>query len=129
MGREEKVKFWQTSADQDWLVAAHLFEKGDYSYALFFGHLVLEKLLKALFIARHDQAPPFTHRLVMLAEKVGLVLDQGGLEILEAATDFNLEARYPDEKFSFQKRCTREFTQAWMEQIEEMRQWLLQQTG
>ena len=26
-------------------------------------------------------------------------------------TDFHLEARYTDEKFSFFKRCTREFTE------------------
>ena len=29
-------------------MANHLLEKGDYSYALFFGHLSLEKTLKAL---------------------------------------------------------------------------------
>ncbi|MEW6003092.1 MAG: hypothetical protein AB1638_10655 [Nitrospirota bacterium] len=29
-------------------MAGHLFEKGDYPYALFFGHLTIEKLLKAL---------------------------------------------------------------------------------
>lgn len=62
---------------------------------------MLEKVLKALFAARFDQAPPFSHRLVLLAEKVELPLDQDRLDILEAATDFNLEARYPDEKFSF----------------------------
>ncbi|MEI6091420.1 MAG: hypothetical protein WCR42_13275 [bacterium] len=28
----------------------HLFESGDYSYSLFIGHLVLEKILKAHFV-------------------------------------------------------------------------------
>ena len=127
MGREEKITYWLTSAEKDWQVAGHLFEKGDYAYALFFGHLVLEKMLKALFAARFDQAPPFSHRLVLLAEKVTLPLDQERLDVLEAVTDFNMEARYPDEKFSFQHRCTPEFTQTWLDQIEDMRRWLLQQ--
>ncbi len=127
MGREKKIDYWLTSAEKDWQVVGHLFEKKDYPYALFFGHLVLEKLLKALFVSRHDEVPPFTHRLIFLAEKAGLAPDQDQLEILETVTDFNLEARYPDEKFSFHRRCTREFTRHWMEKIEDMRQWLLRQ--
>lgn len=127
MGREEKKIYWLASAEKDWHVVGHLVEKKDYPYALFFGHLVLEKLLKALFVSRHDDAPPFTHRLIYLAEKSGLDLDPDQLEILEAVTDFNLEARYPDEKFSFHQRCTPGFTRDWLDKIEDMRQWLLQQ--
>jgi len=39
MAKKDKVKYWLKTADQDWKVANHLFEKKDYSYALFFGHL------------------------------------------------------------------------------------------
>ena len=42
MEREEKIKYWVKSAEYDWRVAHHLFEKGDYPYALFFGHLTVE---------------------------------------------------------------------------------------
>jgi hypothetical protein len=31
-------------------------------------------------------------------------------------TDFNLEARYPDIKFSFYQKCTREFTEKYFKQ-------------
>lgn len=127
MTRTDKITFWVTSADQDWAVAGHLFEKQDYSYALFFGHLTLEKMLKALIISRADDTPPFTHRLPFLAERAGLDLNSAQLDLLEAVTDFNLEARYPDEKFTFRDKCTREFTASYMEQIEEMRTWLSQQ--
>ena len=48
---EEKViSYWMTEANEAVDVAAHLFEKKDYSYALFFGHLAVEKMLKALFV-------------------------------------------------------------------------------
>jgi HEPN domain-containing protein len=40
--------FWLVEANEALQVADHLVEKGDYSYALFFGHLAIEKLLKAL---------------------------------------------------------------------------------
>jgi len=40
---------------------------------------------------------------IYLAEKSELDLNDQQMELLEIVTDFNLEARYPDEKFSFYK--------------------------
>ena len=37
--------YWITEAKEALTAADHLLEKGDYSYALFFGHLSVEKLL------------------------------------------------------------------------------------
>lgn len=127
MTREEKITYWLKTAASDWTVAEHLFEKQDFSYALFFGHLCLEKVLKAVFIHRHDEVPPFSHRLPYLAERAGIALSIDQLDLLEAVTDFNLEARYPDEKFAFQAKCTPEFTASYLRKIEEMTGWLKQQ--
>lgn len=127
MTKDERIKYWLNTATQDWKVAGHLFEKGDYSYALFFGHLALEKTLKAIYVKKQDETPPFSHNLVYLSEKAGLELQQNNLELLEEISDYNLEARYPDDKFSFFKRCTKEFTSNKIKQIEEIRKWLLQQ--
>lgn len=96
-------------------------------YALFFGHLTVEKLLKAVFVSKSDEPPPLTHRLTYLTEKIGLNLSPERLEMLEIITDFNLEARYPDEKFSFYQKCTRGFTETYLNKIEEIKEWLLQQ--
>ena len=127
MKKEEKVKYWLESAEYDWRVADHLFEKSDYPYALFFGHLTLEKTLKALYVKEFDESPPLSHKLVYLAEKIKIILTPEHLELLEIATDFNLEARYPDEKFSFHKKCTKAFTQTNLEKIRGLKTWLLQQ--
>ena len=129
MDKKKKVQYWIKSSEEDWKVAGHLFEKGDYPYALFLGHLTIEKLLKAIYVERLNETPPFTHRLVYLAEKSSLELSPQMLELLEIATDFNLEARYPDEKFSFKKKCTKQFTKEYMDKIKEMRKWLLKKTG
>jgi HEPN domain-containing protein len=125
--RKAKVKYWLDSAEDDWRVAKHLFEKDDYSYSLFFGHLVIEKILKAVYVDRLKDNPPFTHRLVYLAEKACLELTEDKLRILETVTDFNLEARYPDEKFSFKRKCTKKFTQKYLDEIEVMKKWLVKQ--
>jgi len=77
---------------------------------LFFGHLTVEKILKAIFTDKKDKTPPFSHNLVYLSEKADLELNDENLELLEEISDFNLEARYPDDKFSFYKKSTVKFT-------------------
>ena len=49
------------------------------------------------------------------------------MRLLETVTDFNLETRYPDEKFSFKKKCTKKFTKEYLDQIEVMKKWLAKQ--
>ncbi|HGJ67649.1 TPA: HEPN domain-containing protein [bacterium] len=43
MNIDEVVQYWLDSAEEDLPVVDHLFESGDYKYALFFGHLYLKK--------------------------------------------------------------------------------------
>ena len=42
--------YWISEADEALTVAEHLFDKKDYSYALFFGHLAIEKILKSIYV-------------------------------------------------------------------------------
>ena len=74
MAREKEIKkydktqYWLKSAQDDWQVSQHLFKNRDYSYSLFFGHLTIEKILKAIYVNRFNDNPPYTHRLIYLAE-------------------------------------------------------------
>ena len=72
-----------------------MFEKGDYTYALFFGHLAIEKILKAIFTEKNNKTPPFSHNLVYLSEKADLELNDENLELLEEISDFNLDSCIP----------------------------------
>ena len=122
-----KIQYWLKSAEDDWQVGQHLFQNGDYSYSLFFGHLTIEKILKAIYVDRLIDNPPYTHRLIYLAEKVSLKLSEEKIKLLETITDFNLEARYPDEKFSFKSRCTKDFAEKYLEKIGALKKWLAKQ--
>jgi len=125
LDKKQTIQYWLESAEDDWKVSNHLFEKGDYPYSLFFGHLTIEKILKAIYVDRLNESPPYTHCLVFLAEKISLNLTMEQLELLETITDFNMEARYPDEKFSFKKRCTKDFSEKYLNDIQVFREWLL----
>ena len=39
--RKRLIDYWLNSVEEDLKVVDHLFEKGDYTWALFIGHLVL----------------------------------------------------------------------------------------
>jgi HEPN domain-containing protein len=120
----ERVKEYWIIEARDALRVDHLFEKQDFSYALFFGHLALEKLLKALFVATNKEQAPYIHNLLRLAEAAKLPLTDKNKEQLLRITSFNLEARYPDEKRSFRNKCTEEFTSSELKNIKEVFTWL-----
>lgn len=121
---QKTIDYWIEESAEALQVAGHLFEKKDYSYALFFGHLAVEKMLKANYVARTGEHAPQIHNLVRLAEKTGLSLSAERKDALNRITAFNLEARYPDEKRSFRLRCTEQFTSTELSNIREILQWL-----
>jgi len=90
------VIYWAEEAEEALTVAEHLYEKGDYSYGLFFGHLAVEKLLKGVYVHRKQEHAPPIHNLVRLAQLAGLKLDEVRVEKLALISSFNIEARYPD---------------------------------
>lgn len=60
MNQKEIINFWTSEAEDALHVAEHLFEKKDYSYSLFFGHLAVEKIIKAILVKNTNQQVPLT---------------------------------------------------------------------
>ena len=102
-----------------------IFEKEDYSWALFIGHLVLEKVLKGYYVKEVGKQVPYSHSLRYLAQQVSLELNEEQKELLRTVTRFNIEARYPSEKSDFYKLCTKDYTQGYLNRIKEFYQWIL----
>lgn len=121
---KELIKYWIESAEKDCQAMIHLFEKEDYTWSLFIGHLVLEKLLKAWHVQNISGTPPFIHDLFRLAENGRLLLDEDQKDILDTISTFNIRARYDDYKMEFHKKCSKEFTEKWIGNIKEMRKWI-----
>lgn len=125
MTREDLVRYWRESSDEDAGTMHHLLDHGDFTWALFIGHICLEKALKSKIVEQENSDPPRTHDLVRLAESAGLALEDDVLDFLDTATTFNIRARYDDYKREFASRCTREYTEAMVARIEEVRGWIL----
>jgi HEPN domain-containing protein len=124
MKKEELLKYWIDSSDKDFYAMIHLLEKGDFTWSLFIGHIVIEKLLKAWHVQNISNTPPFIHDLVRLAEKSNLPLDEEQKDILDTISAFNLRARYDDYKMEFHRKCSRQFTEKWVDHIKEFREWI-----
>ncbi|MBI4687713.1 MAG: HEPN domain-containing protein [Nitrospirae bacterium] len=121
----QRVKnYWVVEAEDALRVMHHLYEKDDYSYALFFGHLAIEKILKALYVIRNKEHAPYSHNLERLAALSGIELTDDISSQLEKISRYNIESRYPDDKREFRKLCTEEFTKNELSQIEEIFKWL-----
>ena len=125
MGTEKIIKEWIKSADEDFDAVMVLFNGKKYVQSLFFGHLTLEKLLKALYAKVNPEQPhaPKSHDLLFLAKKCHL---EPCAEISKFGiiNTFNMACRYEDEKREFYKLCTSDYAKQHIKHIEEARKWL-----
>ena len=118
------INHWVVSSDEDYKTMLDLFHTKNYGWALFIGHLVIEKLLKAYYVKTHNDYPPMLHDLRRIGERAGIVFDDNKLIMVETISQFNIRARYDDYKRNFYKLCTPVYTATWIENIKEVRSWI-----
>lgn len=124
MTKEEIIEYWLNSSDEDYEVMNSLFAKNHFVWALFIGHLVLEKLLKAYFVRQAGPDVPYIHDLTKLAELGCLSLTEEQKDFFDEVTTFNIKARYPDYKNVFSKKATQAFAEKYLDKIKDFRLWL-----
>mgnify|MGYP001580706678 CR=1 FL=1 len=110
MNTADKVNFWKTGAVQSLKVAEDLFRLEHYLEALFFGHLAIEKLLKAKIVKATGSEPIYSHDLVILAKHAKLKLDEKDVDFLARVNVYNIRARYQDYKKSLYRSANKDFT-------------------
>lgn len=127
MTKEKHIEYWIKSAEHDLDAMQGIFDAGKFDWALFVGHLVLEKILKALWVKHHmDDIPPKIHNLLKLYQDSNIsFLNKDDLLFLDEVTRFNIENRYPENKLAFYRLCTKEFAETRIKKIIEMFQCLL----
>ncbi len=121
---EKTIAYWTESSEYDLATGASLLRSKKYPYALFFGHLAIEKMLKALVVKNTSAHAPYSHSLIMLAQKSGLQIPEDMLDQLAEFMEFHTEARYPDVKMDFYQRCNKEFAAGKFKEIKKVYKWL-----
>ena len=95
------IKYWIESSDEDFDTMIALFDNYKYNWALFVGHISVEKLLKALYVKLHEKHAPIIHNLYRLAELCEIELTDEYSDWLDTITSFNINARYDDYRKEF----------------------------
>ncbi|MEO6759636.1 MAG: HEPN domain-containing protein [Saprospiraceae bacterium] len=125
LNKSEYIAYWKLTASKDWDAVGHLFEKADYLHALFFAHLMLEKLLKAHFVQDNaSDFPPRTHNLLLLISQTVLAPSPDQLRLLSQMNQFQINGRYPDYKMTMFKIATEIYTQSILDEIQFLKEWL-----
>ena len=111
MTKEEHIAYWLKSSEDDELSMYALYESGRYTHSLFFGHLYLEKICKALWVkSNNGNTPPFIHNLVKLLTAIDTGLSENDMLFLDDLNKYQLSGRYPEYTFSLQRHTTKDYT-------------------
>jgi len=118
--KQKIIDYWQKTAENDYKIMLSLYRLKHYSYCLFFGHIVLEKILKALVVKNTNEQAPKIHDLVRLQDLAGLGFENSKVILLKEINEFNLATRYPDYKFNFYKKCDARFAKKYLKIIKDL---------
>lgn len=125
MTKEEHINYWITVADKDWGISQKLYQSNDFVYCLFFVHLTLEKIAKAVWVKNNDENfPPKTHNIVYILEKSEVLLTDEQKDFLLLLNDFQLESRYPDFKQKIFEVCNKKLADEIINNAKTIKIWL-----
>lgn len=105
-----------------------MFSTGTYVPCLFWAHLTIEKLVKALWVKDNaGDTPPFTHSISKLLADTTLVLTPVQARFVQQLNTFQLEGRYESYTTNLRQMATKVFTQAVLQDVTDLRLCLLRQ--
>jgi HEPN domain-containing protein len=126
MTQQEATTRWRESAKDDVSTADALLVAGKYAHCLFFCHLAIEKMLKAVYTKKFDDVPPIMHHLGKLWRKVEVPFGPASEELLTEISTFNVEARYDIFKQQLYKKASKSYTENYLYISKEIILWLNQ---
>jgi HEPN domain-containing protein len=103
---DKKSQEWLKQADYDMDTAEFMFNGRRFFYTVFMCHLSVEKAMKGLYQKRLKQAPPKTHNLVYLLNKMGIKPSESPGRFIIKLNEANVVTRYPEDIDKLQKDYT-----------------------
>jgi len=121
---QKVMKYWTDGSREDFKTAETLLKNKIYHYCLFFCHLSLEKLIKALVVKKTRSHALPIHNLIKLISDANLKINDQQRNNLSLINEFNIRARYNDYKRQFYKKATEKYATNWFKKCEEFFLWL-----
>ena len=94
---DKTIQYWIEISNYDLEVAEGMLDKGYYLYVGFMCHQSIEKLLKAYYVKKFIEVPPYTHNLDKLIEYCTLddEFTNDLYDFVDELKPLNIQARYP----------------------------------
>ena len=128
MDKKGLINYWLQSGKEDQDTMEHLLKGKRFVHALFFGHLYLEKLCKAVWVSNHkEDHPPRTHNLLKLLEEAGVKLDDENMVFLLKLNRYQIEGRYPEDIDKLHKITNEKLTVGYFANIKTIAECLLKE--
>ncbi len=126
MTKQEHITHWVETAEPDWRAARNALNSGDYLHCLFWAHLTIEKISKALWIKTSiDNAPPCTHNINKLWQEAQFAPTSAQIALAAQLNLYQLEGRYAEYTRSLFQRTTQVHTQQMLAEVSALRHCLL----
>ena len=123
---DRTVIYWLDIAQYDLDTAEAMYQTGRWLYVAFMCHQVIEKTLKAYWSGTQEDAPPYTHNHMRLAEGCGLYqrMSEEHKNFLDTITKFNIESRYPEDRAELAQTLTPQACRNFIDETKLLQQWI-----
>ena len=128
MATKETINKWIKQVREDISSAECLLQGGHYLYVGFLCHQAIEKMLKAYYMATHDDDPRYTHRHLVLVEDCELMdeISEEHLKFIDFMVPMYIKARYPEEKDKVSRMLNKKNCQFILKNTKDLTQWIEQ---
>ncbi len=116
----KQIKYWKENATEDFETAEILISNGRFVHGLFFCHLSIEKILKALVVKKTGEIPPKVHDIFYLSKKAGITIPSEKQFICQVLMKYQLEGRYPE---NFPAKPEPEFVRSYLIETQKLLEW------
>jgi HEPN domain-containing protein len=130
MAYNKYIQILEKQAEEDYGAADALFRAGYYGQCLFWSHLVLEKLVKALWIFKNKkQNYPYIHNLLRLLKDCDVELSDEQIIFYSEMNQFQARGRYGDFLGKLENTVSFEISEKLMNETKSQMIWIKQQMG
>lgn len=128
MTKQEHINYWLKSAEEDFETMNYLKKGKRFVHSLFFGHLYLEKISKALWVKNNKaNHPPRIHNLLTLLEQANVKLNESQLLFLLKMNQYHIDGRYPEDIERLKKITSGKLANEYFSEIKTMEKCLLKE--
>lgn len=121
MTKLEHIEYWAKQVADDFDCANVLYKANHFAQSLFWAHLALEKLSKALWIKTNESnTPPLFHNLLRLIVLTNESFSEDQLQFFTDMNLFQIKGRYPDYADNLEETVTKEICEDYLQKTKEM---------